>query len=110
MGLFSMRIMNIFIALSLVISSASVSAQTYEVEGKVVSVVQHKGDTRCHVAIKDPGNQYVSGAYHFVDGQQMCAMANAAFVAGASVRGYAHVEPKGGMNELYAIGLYKSGE
>ena len=105
-----MRIMNIFTALSLMVSSAAASAQTYEVSGKVVSVVQHKGDTRCHVAIKDPDNQYVSGAYHFVDGQQMCAVANAAFVTGAIVQGHARVDSKAGMNEIYAMGLYKSGE
>lgn len=106
--IFYMRIKIAFFMLSLV-AAMSAAAQAYEVKGNVVSVRQVKGDAKCYVAIKDLTNRYYSEGYHLVDDRQICAMANAAFVTGAIVRGRGQVGPKGGVNEFDAIDLSRTG-
>lgn len=97
----------VFIAIFLVATNAS--AQTYEVKGSVVSVRQVKGDTKCYVAIRTPVNSYYSEGYHLVDDKQICAMANAAFITGAIVKGRGQVGRDIKLNEFDAIDLAKTG-
>jgi hypothetical protein len=102
-----MRIM-IAVFIALFLAAATASAQTYQVKGSVISIQQAKGDVKCYVAIRDPANPYYSEGYHLVDDRQICAMANAAFVTGAFVRGRGKVRRDVNVNEFDGIELSKA--
>lgn len=89
-------------------AAATVSAETYKLNGHVVGVRQSKGDAMCYVAIRDPENRYYSEGYHYVDDRYLCAMANAAFLTGAKVWAKGRVQ-RGETNELEVIELSKAG-
>jgi len=99
--------MRMIVAIFVTGFAAIASAQSYKIQGPVVGIRQLKGEAKCYVAIKDPGNRYYSEGYHYVDDRQLCAMANAAYLTGSNVWAKGLVQG-GEANELEVIELSKA--